>query len=80
MAIDHAGVHEERRCTVHLIRTGSGMELVGRGIVVPLGRGPGQSGRILTALALYQPGALPPAPDTHQRGWRSLRELHVELN
>ena len=55
------------------------LELVGRGIVVPLGRGPGQSRRILTALALYHPGAFRAAPDTHARGWRSLRELHIEL-
>ncbi len=74
-----AALSEAASATVHLTRAGSGVELVGRGIVVPLGRGPGQSRRILTALALYQPGALRAAPDTHARGWRSLRELHIEL-
>src|SRR5206468_3470749 len=74
-----AALSEAASATVHLIRAGSGVELVGRGIVVPLGRGPGQSRRILTALALYHPGAFRAAPDTHARGWRSLRELHIEL-
>src|SRR2546427_222384 len=74
-----AALSEAASATVHLIRAGSGVELIGPGLVVPLGRGAGQSRRILTALALYQPGAFRAAPDTHTRGWRSLRELHIEL-
>jgi uncharacterized protein (DUF58 family) len=75
-----AALSEAASATVHLIRAGSGVELVGPGLVVPLGRGLGQSRRILTALALYQPGQLRTALDTHEKGWRSLREHHVELD
>jgi uncharacterized protein (DUF58 family) len=66
---------------VHLARSGAGVELVGPGFFVPLGRGPGHARRILTVLALYEPGAPVPNDDeSAQRGWQSLREVHVDLD
>jgi hypothetical protein len=56
---------------------------MGAGLFVPLGRGLGQARRILTELALYDPRALGASaaeagPDVG--GWRSLREVRVELD
>jgi hypothetical protein len=55
---------------------------VGAGLFVPLGRGLGQGRRILTELALYDPHT-PRAGaaefGSSARGWRSLREVRVEL-
>ncbi len=50
-----AGLSEAASIAVHLLRAGSGVELVGPGLAVPLGRGRGHMRRLLTALALYQP-------------------------
>src|SRR5262249_16819399 len=44
---------------VHFLRSGVGVELRGPSLDVPLGRGRHHERRILTALALYQPGAAP---------------------
>src|SRR5262249_52551868 len=74
-----AALSEAASAAVHLTRAGSGVELVGRGVMVPLGRGPVQARRILTALALYQPGTIRAATDARAGGWRTLRELHIEL-
>lgn len=75
-----AALSEAASIAAHLARSGAGVELVGTGLFVPLGRGPGHARRILTALALYQPGA-PLAPDDEcgGPGWRSLREVRVDL-
>lgn len=73
---------EAASLAVHLIRTGSGVELVGPGLFVPLGRGRGHEVRLLTALALYNPagsgrfaapGAAGHAPQA------ALREIRVGL-
>jgi len=77
-----AGLSEAASIAVHLVRAGAGVELVGAGLFVPLGRGPGHGRRILTELALYDPRA--PAAGAGgfgpgARGWRSLRDMRVEL-
>jgi len=78
-----AALSEAASIAAHLARAGAGVELVGAGLFVPLGRGLGQARRILTELALYDPrapgaGAAEPGPDA--RGWHSLREVRVELD
>ena len=78
-----AALAEAASIVAHLARAGAGVELVGAGLFVPLGRGPGQARRILTELALYDPrapgsGAAEFEPGA--RGWRSLREVRVELD
>jgi len=78
-----AALSEAASITAHLARAGAGVELTGAGLFVPLGRGPGQARRILTELALYDPrapeaGAAEFGPGA--RGWRSLREVRVELD
>jgi len=62
---------------VHLLRGGAGVELVGPAVHVPLGHGPGQARRVLTALAELAPGegAAEPAP----RARTALREIRVDL-
>jgi uncharacterized protein (DUF58 family) len=78
-----AALSEAASIAVHLARAGAGVELVGAGLFVPLGHGPGHARRILTALALYDPRA--PRSDKSDprpgaRDWRSLREVRVELD
>jgi uncharacterized protein (DUF58 family) len=78
-----AALSEAASIAVHLARAGAGVELTGAGLFVPLGRGPGQARRILTELALYDPrahaaGAAEFGPGGS--GWRSLREVRVELD
>ena len=53
------GLSEAASLAAHLIRAEAGVELVGPGVWVPLGRGRGHESKLLTALALYDPGALP---------------------
>jgi uncharacterized protein (DUF58 family) len=78
-----AALSEAASIAVHLARAGAGVELVGAGLFVPLGHGPGHARRILTALALYDPQA-PRSdsgnPGSGTRAWRSLREVRVELD
>ncbi len=78
-----AALSEAASIAAHLARAGAGVELTGAGLFVPLGRGPGQARRVLTELALYDPhapeaGAAEFGPGV--RGWRSLREVRVELD
>jgi uncharacterized protein (DUF58 family) len=75
-----AALSEAASIAVHLARAGAGVELTGAGLFVPLGRGPGQSRRILTALALYDPRAPAAEAADADRGGRSLREVRVELD
>jgi uncharacterized protein (DUF58 family) len=69
---------EAASLAVHLLRSGTGVELWGAAGTVPLGRGRGQERRILTALALYVPGepgsGAGPAPDG------GLREIRIGLD
>jgi uncharacterized protein (DUF58 family) len=67
------GLSEAASLAVHLVRAGTGVELSGPGLLVPLGRGHGQERKILTALALYAPGGGTPA------GTAGLPEVHVAL-
>ena len=71
---------EAASLAVHLLGGGASVDLVGPGVHVPLGSGPAQRARILTALALYEPtasplpvGAGPPPSDAR------LREIRVAL-
>jgi uncharacterized protein (DUF58 family) len=50
------GLSEAASLALHLVRAGARVELVGPGVFVPLGRGRGHARRLLTALALYEPG------------------------
>jgi len=76
-----AALSEAASIAVHLARSGAGVELTGPGLFVGLGRGPGQARRILTALALYEPGApVTGNGESAQHGRRSLKEVHVELD
>lgn len=50
-------VAEAASLAVHLLGAGAQVELAGRGLWVPPGRGPGQRRRALTALALWDPAA-----------------------
>jgi uncharacterized protein (DUF58 family) len=76
-----AALSEAASIAVHLARSGAGVELAGPGLFVPLGRGPGHARRILTALTLYEPGVSVTGDDeSAQRSWRSLTEVHVELD
>ena len=77
-----AALSEAASLATHLIRVGAGVELVGPGFYVRLGRGKSHLGRVLTALALYDPHATPlgeaPADDG---GFplRPLRQIRVRL-
>ena len=78
-----AALSEAASIAVHLARAGAGVELMGAGLFVPLGHGPGHARRILTALALYDPQAPHSAPGdsgSGARAWRSLREVRVVLD
>lgn len=70
------GLSEAASVAVHLCRAGAGVELLGPGVFVPLGRGRGQERRLLTALALYAPpsGGVLAAASTG-----ALREVRVRL-
>lgn len=73
-----AALSEAASIAAHLVKAGAGVELVGPGCFVPLGRGPAQAGRILTALALYDPLAHGAADGA--AGGRVLCEVRVELD
>jgi len=71
-----AGLSEAASLAAHLLGTGATVELAGRGVHVPPGRGHAHRRRVLTALALYDPGAAravaPPAAD-------AVAEIAVDL-
>ena len=64
---------EAASLAVHLLRSGTGVELAGAAGAVPLDRGRGQERRILTALALYVPPGRAAAPGSAADG--RLREI-----
>lgn len=73
---------EAASLATYLIRAGAGVELVGPGFYVRLGRGKSQLRRLLTALALYDPEATPrgTAPDDDgERILQPLRQIRVRL-
>lgn len=69
------GLSEAASLMMHLVRAGGGVELVGPGLFVPLGRGRGHARRILTALALYEPG-----PARGAGSPAALREIRISLD
>ncbi|PYM36695.1 MAG: hypothetical protein DME15_03080 [Candidatus Rokuibacteriota bacterium] len=73
------GLARAASLAVHLLRAGASVELFGRGVHVPRGAGPAQRTRVLTALALYDPGAAAAAPVPERRGGPA-REIDVELD
>jgi len=77
-----AALSDAASLATHLVRLGAGVELVGPGFYIRLGRGRGHLARILTALALYDPQATPledtPADDGG-RPARQLRQIRVRL-
>jgi len=78
-----AGLSEAAGLATHLIRAGAGVELVGPGFFVRLGRGRPHLSRVLTALALYDPaapGGAPPASDDGDAApLQPLRQIRVRL-
>lgn len=73
-----AAVSEAASLAVHLLSAGAQVELAGRGLWVPPGRGPAQRRRALTALALWEPAAAIPgsvAPPLRA----GVREIRVGL-
>ena len=75
-----AGLSEATALAIHLIRAGAGVELVGPGFFVRLGRGRGHLRRLLTTLALYDPDAPPPIPmDDGDMSLAALRQIRVRL-
>jgi uncharacterized protein (DUF58 family) len=72
-----AALSEAASLAVHLLRGGAGVELAGPGLAISLGRGRGQEVRVLTALALFEPG---PAAGPAAPGGASLREVRIPLD
>lgn len=72
-----AALSEAASLSVHLLRSGSAVELVGPGVFVTLGRGRPHERKILTALALYEPG--PRARMPEPRSTLAVREIRVSL-
>ena len=77
-----AALSEAASLATHLIRAGAGVELVGPGFYVRLGRGRSQLRRLLTALALYDARATPRGETTDDGGegtLQPLRQIRVRL-
>jgi uncharacterized protein (DUF58 family) len=77
-----AGLSEAASLATHLIRLGAGVELVGPGFYVRLGRGKAHLQRLLGALALYDPRTTPLAgmtADQDEGGVVPLRQIRVRL-
>jgi uncharacterized protein (DUF58 family) len=71
-----AGLSEAASLAAYLLGTGATVELAGRGVHVPSGRGHAHRRRVLTALALYDPGvARAVAPSAAD----ALAEIAVDL-
>jgi uncharacterized protein (DUF58 family) len=81
------GLSEAASLATALVRAGAGVELAGPDLFVPLGHGRPHLRRVLTALALYEPGGpgAAPAPagssvdEASSLGPRRLREIRVPL-
>jgi uncharacterized protein (DUF58 family) len=69
---------EAASLAVHLLRSGTGVELAGSAGAVPLGQGWGQERRILTALALYSPPGAGGTAGPAAVG--ELREIRISLD
>lgn len=78
-----AALSEAASVAAHLIRAGTGVEMVGPGFFVRLGRGRDQLRRLLTALALYDPQITPRSAEPGEDGvggLRPLRQIRVRLD
>jgi uncharacterized protein (DUF58 family) len=76
------GLSEAASLATHLVRLGAGVELVGPGFYVRLGRGKGHLGRLLRALALYDPRTTPlaaAAEEQEEGAFLPLRQIRVRL-
>jgi uncharacterized protein (DUF58 family) len=73
-----AGIAHAASLAAHLVRRGAAVELAGPGVGVPLGRGRGHLARVLTALALYAPGATGDGAGGRESGTR-LRHVRVRI-
>lgn len=71
-----AGLSEAASLATYLLGTGATVELVGRGVHVPSGRGRAHRRRLLTALALYDPAS---APAVAPPAARAVAEVAVDL-
>jgi len=77
-----AALSQAASLAAHLIRAGAGVELVGPGFYVRLGRGKAHLRTLLEALALYDPHATPLAdspPDEKDGAFLPLRQIRVRL-
>jgi uncharacterized protein (DUF58 family) len=77
-----AALSEAASLAAHLVRAGDGVELVGPNFYVLLGRGKTHLHRLLSALALYDPRAMPFGPaaaDGRLLAVVSLREIRISL-
>lgn len=77
-----AGLSEAASLATHLIKLGAGVELVGPGFYVRLGRGKDHLQRLLRTLALYDPHTTPlaaPAVDQEEGAFVPLRQIRVRL-
>ena len=72
-------VSDAASLAVHLLRMGGAVELSGPGLFVAAARGRDQERRVLTALALYQPGPGAGSERTDREPGRLLREVRVDL-
>ena len=74
-ALLERGLADAASVAAHLVRRGTRVEMVGPGIIVPLGQGRAHLRRILSALALYVPAAVPgdARPDHAAAGRREIR-------
>lgn len=76
-----AALSEAASLAAYLVRLGAGVEVVGPGFCVGLGRGKSHLRRVLTALALYEPGVPPVAESSAEDGERPPRALRqIELH
>lgn len=77
-----AGLAHAASLATHLVRLGAGVELTGPGVAIGVGRGPAHLRRVLTALALYDPGApqaVTASLPLEETGRVPLREIRVGL-
>jgi uncharacterized protein (DUF58 family) len=72
------GLSRAASLATHLVRRGAAVELIGPGVSVPLGRGRAHLDRVLTALALYTPGAARAGGSRREPATR-LRRVHVRI-
>jgi len=71
-----AALSEAASLAAHVVRSGGAVELVGPGVHVPPGRGRAHLRRVLTGLALFEPGAVPAARPAPRPG---MGEIEVTL-